>query len=944
MGLHDDMATVRSQRAGAPKKIADEGMTEVIVREAEIKRPYLFFSASEYEATFGKSAPKSKKAKTITMPSVENDTEERLWFFADDGHYPPWLKAHRKGFMNVRKSLTHHVKHLPGSKHKFKRQAPRLINHHLKDKGYDTMSKKGKTITSERRRLAAVAAGEPDDSDDSNPDPGRGSGPAVGCNPDGPDSGPDPGSCPPQSIQSLRAPEQRPEVTTATEEGSSPQPVPSGPSASAGQPGPSSPGKLKSLQFKGDHGSPGLGADTVYAETCAGSDNEVVDEFTGDDTDIASKVSHRVRTLHPTRALLGKKMGNQERQARDLLKALMANSTEYASLIVQLKSAMALQELAKEISISKVKAMSDDVLNPKLVTLKQAGTEVPAEYEHALFSRYVTKQLELCKLSSKPSDLTDLLERCMIWGDSTVNISKPCLSALSGNTSVKVSNFEKYVLHRAWVPLIVTGSAKSELALQFAADGLARFESMPEDLELSDTTTHTVMDWMTCWRGLIGIGNDQTDLDQSQEDSDATYAAVLTLMEMAAQAGSKNIKALVGAAIMSDPFWKAKLNAYLAARTALTEVGPKVKDATNKLESGTPGTDEQANNIMKASEIHLQAADAFRPGAWLRFSNLLLAKTGAHVEKVINSSLGGKQKLDLLNSASRVVAEVSNALPEEVLIVDMTAEIANAIRQEDSQLKEHSMRQAIADMKNATADTIIAQETSISDLLTSCQGSQQPSNADEKIQAFGQLSTILLDSLGGKQPFDSQPAQSALNLAYKLAPFLGAPGQEETAMNAVTCWKKVRDLYNDMHSAQAYNDKGDLSFACVDSNLEAFTNLRFSLAKADDLYKKLKAGETVLNGAFDASKLGQLITEAKDIETLGKQQFQSVALQALQASDAALKLLAGGRDDGSCWDDGAEAAMPWDQYLVMATTKLLTNKDFVPALTAARDKMLEDRT
>ena len=60
-----------------------------------------------------------------------------------------------------------------------------------------------------------------------------------------------------------------------------------------------------------------------------------------------------------------------------------------------------------------------------------------------------------------------------------------------------------------------------------------KFESMPDDLEFAASTTHTIMDWMTCWRVVIAVGNENADIQSSLSDEDAEVAhkAVLTLMK-----------------------------------------------------------------------------------------------------------------------------------------------------------------------------------------------------------------------------------------------------------------------------------------------------------------------------------------------------------------------------------------------------------------------------
>ena len=68
-GLSDDMSEVREIEGGKRKSIPDEAVSEHLRRGVVMKRPYIFLSAHEYEATFGKTPPKGKRANTIYMPN-----------------------------------------------------------------------------------------------------------------------------------------------------------------------------------------------------------------------------------------------------------------------------------------------------------------------------------------------------------------------------------------------------------------------------------------------------------------------------------------------------------------------------------------------------------------------------------------------------------------------------------------------------------------------------------------------------------------------------------------------------------------------------------------------------------------------------------------------------------------------------------------------------------
>jgi hypothetical protein len=86
---------------GGGKTIEDETVYEVVERGITMDRPYVFFSASEYQHEMKKPAPVGKKWPTVSMPCEDTGEELKLWYFRDNGTI---IKGpHRKGSMWVKK-------------------------------------------------------------------------------------------------------------------------------------------------------------------------------------------------------------------------------------------------------------------------------------------------------------------------------------------------------------------------------------------------------------------------------------------------------------------------------------------------------------------------------------------------------------------------------------------------------------------------------------------------------------------------------------------------------------------------------------------------------------------------------------------------------------------------------------------------------------------------
>ena len=133
--MKEDMATCRAIDSGAKgKEMCDEDVVEVTERGVQMNRACAFLNATEYAELFMEE-PNNKATNITTMPD-DDGGEEKVWFFRIDGsENNQALAKYRTGSYFTKKTIRHQVLHMPTSKHRFARQAPKTIKHHLKKAG-----------------------------------------------------------------------------------------------------------------------------------------------------------------------------------------------------------------------------------------------------------------------------------------------------------------------------------------------------------------------------------------------------------------------------------------------------------------------------------------------------------------------------------------------------------------------------------------------------------------------------------------------------------------------------------------------------------------------------------------------------------------------------------------------------------------------------------------
>ena len=115
--LKEDMQTCRNIDTGLKRKeCPDEECTDASDRSVELKRPFVFMSAAEYNIVYAKDPPKAKQSpNTISFPCEDDDGEETLWYFKHDAAAEEVVRRHglRTGNFVTKRTISHSVKHHP---------------------------------------------------------------------------------------------------------------------------------------------------------------------------------------------------------------------------------------------------------------------------------------------------------------------------------------------------------------------------------------------------------------------------------------------------------------------------------------------------------------------------------------------------------------------------------------------------------------------------------------------------------------------------------------------------------------------------------------------------------------------------------------------------------------------------------------------------------------
>lgn len=919
--LKEDITESRRIGSGTKSKtIADEEVGEWFERGVQVNTPHVFFTASDYRKVFKCAPPVGKKAATISMPSDDTSSEEKLWFFRDDGSDIPG--PHKKGFLFQRKLLHHDVRHMPIRHHRVKRQAGRVIQHHLKDKGYQAMaSTKVLTLAQEFERLQANAQ----DSDDaaeiidvlrttncsSAESAGRG------------------------GAHDARSEAQDSEARPSTPSKSKASVLDALPSSRVDRsPDDCSPGAAASE-------AGGLCKMTIAGSVCGSDGEDDEADFNGDDVD--AMVAFRVKSMDLSKALMDKRLGNQERRFSELLTKLGKEPQTNAAHLVVLRNHSKLFDAAKATSMKLMSSLSPEQFRKNAEMMKKAKVVFEPGWKTAVFNKALNWHLEKFISSENAADLAGLLKSVKPWTDSDdateFDPCAPTLASLEAAGQKKIITFQRSVMEKAFIPLLTAGEDKAQIVTDFASVCLGTFESIPVDLELNEASTQVVLDALTIWRAILTLSKQWIDLEASSEDQEAAGQAVLTLSDMAAQsagsASKRNIKALVGQVLADTVFWRDRLDAYLASRIALADFAEPLKKANTGISTAKAGTLEASNVLKEASELHLQVANVLRPGAIAAFSAAVLNLAISHTEAAKASTAASAEKVELLRSASDAVHCVSMALPHELLVVDCATELGEAIVSADAKGRMAAFDRAIVSIAGSTAETTEDTQQGILADLAKARGIAAKDD-DARLDAFLHLLGMVSSKFHG-----GSDAPYARTVAGALAPFLVCSSVAQSILN---CYGRLLDLFKLMTDANATvggERDGEWSFCEPDSCEATFAKFMQEFAKIQGCQKQIKEVDNKLTSSVAVGFLHGKIAYAGGIQKNGQDHWLKKKTTKLEESINALKLGAGGLPDGADWDSELPLTAEWDVFAKVVQEKLIA-PDNGDQLKSLRDELLKD--
>ena len=948
------------------KDIIDEAVTVTCTREFCVERPYLFFTASEYKTTFTKAAPTGKNALVVSLPCEDTDEQEKLWYVKDDGTRPAWLGPHRKGHITTKKVISHDNYLMTKKTHKFARQAGRIVKHNLKTKGVDKMkSKKVRTLTSEYKRRndgAAGGAAAEDASDDDDDDD------AMELEPE-PQPVPQPPAAAPQTPRGAASASAAPATSpgadlaaglrNSTPTRSNVVRSPGGASVSICGSPPGDPLRrgVASLDL--------LETQTIAGETAFGIDDEEDDDFDEtqeQDLSLEQRVQARCASLQPAATLCNTKFGNQERRLKELLAKLHKDPTANASLIVQLSTTQGLQDFCKTISLAQLAGnkLPLDAFLGKMTRLKGYGITLLPQYKKQVFLKFVQLKIANSTLGAIGDlGVTDdannqlILERCLPWGPKEFDPTLPSLSALEATDDLKFMTFQNTMMVKIFIPLLCGSTAKSDVALAVSKYCLAKFENMPEDLELSEESTTVTCDCMVGWRTIKAIDDITSVVNLSPEEFDVYRKSVETIASMSQKGSSRNIKALVGQALASDnEYWWPKVQRFLSAAGDFADLGPKINSCKAQIAILSPGKREFGHALVLAAQTHLIVLDKLEQFKefWGPFADLILDQILGHVKAVLDSLGAGSAaaNLQMLKDTADAVQEVSFALPEEALVVEVASNVGKAIHKVETTAKTAALTTACSDLQQESyfsTDFEAKVEETLS-LLDKAQGATRMSS-----MAGTNIFNTVVDQWQKK--FNTEFFQNDLErLLEKLLPLLHSAdeGAARSLVNYMkhlsTAWQAMKPLLNvvDALPGNVFNDEQVDGNAIKGAGLKNLRDIQEQMLGASAHKELLDNSERASITALPTVLwLNTVLATAKQVVLKGSLLFRDLQKDKVENALHVLKACAGGLPDGKAWDDVDNAPAAWDDYIQLAASTLLKS-EACGDIPEAMDNVFKDRT
>ena len=937
--MAEDVAECQRIAGGGQKRIADQQVTSNTIRGVTLEKPHLFVNAQQYKATFRRRAPTGLTWPSVWMPKDDGSgQEERLFLFRDEpGEEIPHLGAHTKGNLWVTKTLTTETVHLPKRKHKFQRQALRVVNHHSKKMNFDLLKPgRVRTIAQERERLAQKGSAGSDHEADAEDD----------CL-----------EVPPVAVS---------EVAEASEDAAAAQrPSASGPSSASGIKRSASSANLQAIldetqiseantcddasdapnlalgrspraarSIAGSH----ITADGA-ATSLAGSDAEEDDDDAADENDeISSKVKRYCVACSCSKALDGVKLGNPKRRLNELLESLLEDPDNNTWAIAEIKAHKRILQIAEDSAIKLLPGLNFQQFSINMKTLKVAQVVLSPSYKSAVFTKHINALLSGVAEAESAGVLGEVLEAVKLHEltDPQFDPLNPKMGSLEWSGYTKFKMFQKLVMERVFLPLLSKGNAQASTAKDLSQRLLDSFENMSEDIELNDQSSAVVMDLMTIWRCIVGVSSDLGDVGEG--DLEVYDEAVATMMGQSKVVNSRNVKAMVGKVLMANVEWLEKLQNFVSTRAAFKDMGPKIQTTMQSL-NGTKLGDDSCNEILvRASEVHLLAAEKLPSSTYTALTKCLLSKTTGHVTAVMMLDKAGK--MSKLQAASKALQSVSLALSHESLINDCIAEIAQAMRETDEDSKTTIFQQTATSIMNQDAKTIDAASGDICKSLEYCQGlsSNETKNAPDcyKTMAKLMIETFSIEDL-------TQGGEGARVVAEALTTFMP---DDLLAKTCLDCFSQVRNMYVLLTEKKAKDDQGAYSFAVNNVDSASFKTFQGYLAKATGLLESVEKGIPE-PGDHSATELIQLCTtkiaECSRIADEGKKHYHSHQKDSLQKSIDSLSPRAGGAAGGADWFDNLPENCGWEDFEDECKKTLLQDEFLGSQLSTLRKQLLQDR-
>ena len=726
---------------------------------------------------------------------------------------------------------------------------------------------------------------------------------------------------------------------------------------------PMSPGDPSALQLQGvipaqpQLASPGK-ALTLCAgytgRTAAGSvcsaDDDDADDFP-DDQNAKLAVRARIESLPLGKFMMRIKLGNQERRAAELLGKLSQEPGANAVPILDLKKHAEHVQLAKTNHIKIVATMELSILVSNLQILVKAGAVLHTDYKAALFTRTINAKLDSTAASDE--NMKQILADTQPWGDeqAVFDVASPQLCTLDVPATKKVYNFQKLVMERVLIPMLVTGVEKSAAVISLSSHCLQVFEEIPDNFEVSDTAMLVILDCLICWRAILGITHSFPVVARG-EQAQSAEDAILALFEMADKAvntGSNNIKAMVGKIIQGKPYWMDLAQRFIAERSAWREFETRMHDLEVQLSKAEAGTQASFNTIKSGATLHLQLAEQLEDTQFKSFSALLITAVTNHVAAVMatakqvvakpgnDANMDGKQVQEALSKASDLLHDVSTCLPHEVLICDMQNELAADMRRVSSYSKEQSLASATKAILACTGETLVASKDDIIQNLEASVGTVAGQECDP-IVVFAKLLSLLHT---GSQKHGEFQDPHARAVALQFVHFMGPA--KDSALASLQCFNDAYKILSYMHSANAVNSAQAWSFAEENSDLEKFLGFRRCLIRAKHNAAKLGECHPSADNHITQVELPAIMQKFIDIDTKGCAHFFLSATQNLKTSHQSLDKIAGGGQDGVHWNSSVDADIcSSDEFMQAAKDTLLADDTIIAALPKAREKLLQD--